>query len=84
MLRQIHRHLALILNFLVPSTGSFLLGKWRVGLAQLVILLGSLLAFAESFHVFYAICALVIVWFWGLFTAEWVPHHGGVADRNEV
>jgi hypothetical protein len=78
------RHIALLLNFLVPGTGSFLLGKWRVGLAQVAVLLLSLLAFANSFHTFFAVCAMVAVWFWGLYTAEWSPQHGGVASRKEV
>ena len=78
------RHIALLLNFLIPGTGSLLLGKWRVGLAQIVVLALSVAAFAGSFHTFFAVFALVAVWFWGLYTAEWSPHTGSVAEREQA
>jgi len=78
------RTVPLFLNFMIPGTGSFLLGKWRVGLAQIAILAVSLIAMATSFHTFFAVCAIAAVWFWGLYTAEWSPHTGSVAEREQA
>jgi len=78
------RHIALVFNFLCPGIGSLLLGKWRVALAQLAILALSILAFSYSFHSFYALLAIAAVWFWGLYTAEWSPRTGKVAERNRA
>ena len=75
------RTLALFLNFFIPGTGSLVLGKWRTGLAQLVILAASLLAFAYSFHSAYAVGAIAADWIWGLIAAEWHPHTGAVKPR---
>lgn len=76
------RHIALILNFFCPGIGSLLLGKWRVGLAQLVLLATSVLAFAYSFHSFYAVLVIAAVWGWSLFSAEYSPRTGGVKRRQ--
>ena len=76
------RHIALVLNFLCPGIGSLLLGKFRTGLVQLLILALSILAFTYSFHSFYAVAAIAADWFWGLYTAEWSPRTGKVAERT--
>ena len=78
------RHIALVLNFLCPGIGSLLLGKMRIGLAQLLILALSILAFTYSFHSYYAMLAIAADWFWGLYTAEWSPRTGRVAQRDRV
>ena len=75
------RFIALLLNFICPGLGSLALGKWLTGLIQLAILGVCILSFIYSFHAAYAIGAIAIVWLWGLVTAEWSPHHGGV-DRG--
>ena len=72
------RTIALFLNFICPGLGSLVLGKWRTGLIQLLILAASILAFAYSFHAFYAVIAAVAVWIWGLFSADWSPRTGKV------
>jgi hypothetical protein len=76
------RHIALLLNFFLPSLGSFLLGKWRVGLTQLVLFALAILAFTYSFHSFYAAIVLGAVWLWGLYTAEYSPRTGGVKRKQ--
>jgi TM2 domain-containing membrane protein YozV len=78
------RHIALFLNFLCPGLGSLLLGKVRTGLVQLLVLVLSILAFTYSFHSFYAVCAIALDWFWGLYSAEWSPRTGKVADRTRA
>ena len=76
------RHIALVLNFLCPGIGSLLLGKWRTGFAQLLILALCVLAISYSFHSFYFAVALAADWIWGLIVAEWSPKTGGVAKRK--
>ena len=78
------RHIALVLNFLCPGIGSLILGKFRTGLVQLLILAVSILAFTYSFHSYYAMFAIAADWFWGLYTAEWSPRTGKVADRTRA
>ena len=75
------RHLALLLNFLCPGIGSLILGKWRVGLIQFVLAALAILAFSYSFHSFYAVLVLAAVYAWGLYTAEYSPRTGKVAER---
>ena len=78
------RHIALFLNFLCPGIGSLLLGKFRTGLVQLLVLALSILAFTYSFHSFYAVLAIAADWFWGLITAEWSPRTGKVTERGRA
>ena len=76
------RHIALVLNFLLPGLGSLVLGKWRVGFAQLAILAVCILAISYSFHSFYFVVALAADWISGLIVAEWSPKTGAVAKRK--
>lgn len=75
------RHIALLLNFIVPGLGSAVLSKWRVGLAQFLLAALSILAFAYSFHAIYAIIVLIAVYAWGLYTAEYSLRTGGVLKK---
>ncbi len=72
------RNLALFLNFFCPGLGSLVLGKWRVGLAQLAMVVLALIAFRYSFQSFYAILVLIAAWAWALATAEYSARSGGV------
>ena len=78
------RHIALVLNFLCPGSGSLILGKWRVGLVQLGILAVCFLAVTQSFHSFYFLLLGGADWAWGLITAEYSPRTGGVAKRKQA
>ena len=78
------RHIALLLNFFLPGLGSFLLGKWRVGLAQLVLFATAVLSITYGFHGAYGWMVLVGVWAWGLFTAEYSPRTGGVKKTRRA
>lgn len=78
------RHIALFLNFFCPGLGSVLLGKVYSGFFQFLVLVLSILAFAYSFHSFYAVIAIALDWFWGLLTAEWSPRTGRIAERKRT
>jgi TM2 domain-containing membrane protein YozV len=78
------RNIALLLNFLVPGTGSLILGKVRVGLVQLLVLAVSALALANSFHSFYFVLALIADWIWALVSAGYSPRTGGIDKRKQT
>jgi hypothetical protein len=78
------QNLALLLNFFCPGLGTLILGKVRVGLAQLVVLLLSLLAIAYSFHIAYFIMLLAADWAWGLFVAGYSLRTGGVSKERRI
>jgi hypothetical protein len=77
-LSLVTRNLALFLNFLAPGLGSFVLGKWRVGLAQLAMVILALIAFRYSFYSGYAILVMIGAWAWALATAGYSARTGGV------
>ena len=76
------RHIALVLNFLCPGIGSLLLGKWRVGLVQLVIIAICFIAISRTSYGMYFWLLGAADWAWGLYTAEYSPRTGGVAKRR--
>jgi hypothetical protein len=76
------RHIALLLNFVVPGLGSLLLSKWRVGAIQFVLWALAILAFSRSFYTALALLVIASVYAWGLYTAEYSPRTGGVLKKS--
>ena len=77
------RHIALLLNFLIPGLGSLLLSKWRVGLSQFALWTLAILALSQDFHAFFAVPIIGAAYAWGLYTAEYSPRTGRVMSRPE-
>lgn len=75
------RHIALLLNFIVPGLGSLLLSKWRVGAIQFVLWALAIFSFSRSFYTAFALLVIAGVYAWGLYTAEYSPRTGGVQKK---
>lgn len=76
------RHIALLLNFMVPGVGSLLLSKWRIGAIQFVLWALAIFAFSRGFFTAIALLVIAGVYAWGLYTAEYSPRTGGVKRRQ--
>jgi hypothetical protein len=75
------RHIALLLNFIVPGLGSLLLRKWRVGAVQFVLWALAIFSFSRSYYIAVALVVIAGVYAWGLYTAEYSPRTGGVTKQ---
>ncbi len=75
------RHIALLLNFIVPGLGSLLLSKWRIGAVQFALWGLAILSFSRGFYTAIALLVIATVYAWGLYTAEYSPRTGGVLKK---